>query len=471
MSIPNVLADRYSSAEMTEIFDNEYRVRLERQFWIEVLKSQISLGLDVEDTVIADYEAAVDTVDLDSIREREKVTRHDVPARLHEFNDLAGHQHAHKGMTSRDLTENVEQLLSLAALRLVESRTVSLLSLLAEKCVAYESLAVVGRTHNVPAQPTTVGKRFAQITEELLHAHKNLQSLIENFSLRGLKGPVGSQQDQVSLLGSADKAVQLEHSVAARFGVQQTLTSVGQVYPRVLDYEVGSVLLQLGSGPSNLALLVRLMASHDLATEGFQPGQVGSSAMPHKMNARSCERVNGLFQILQGYVSMSAALAGSQWNEGDVSCSVVRRVSLPNSFLALDGLYETTFAVLREFAVFDEVISSEIRKYLPFLSSTTLLMHAVKNGVGREDAHELIKSHAVETALDMRRGVGDGSALLTRLGGDSAFPGSEDELTSLVSNVEQLLGAIPSQIAETVAAVNEVVSGREDTAYRGADIL
>ena len=185
------------------------------------------------------------------------------------------------------------------------------------------------------------------------------------------------------------------------------LTSVGQVYPRSLDFDVLSALVQLTAAPSNLATTIRLMAGNELVTEGFQEGQVGSSAMPHKMNTRSCERVNGLAVVTRGYLSMVGELAGDQWNEGDVSCSVVRRVALPDAFFAVDGLFQTFLTVLDEFGAFPAVIQRELDRYLPFLSTTKVLMAAVRNGVGRETAHEAIKEAAVGTALAMRKGQAD----------------------------------------------------------------
>ena len=167
------------------------------------------------------------------------------------------------------------------------------------------------------------------------------------------------------------------------------LDSVGQIYPRSLDHDVLSALVQVAAGPSSLATTIRLMAGNELVTEGFKEGQVGSSAMPHKMNSRSCERVNGLTVILRGYASMGAELAGAQWNEGDVFCSVVRRVALPDAFFAIDGLFETFLTVLDEFGAFPAVIEAELRRYLPFLATTKILMAAVRAGVGRETAHEV----------------------------------------------------------------------------------
>ena len=218
------------------------------------------------------------------------------------------------------------------------------------------------------------------------------------------------------------------------------LTSVGQVYPRSLDFDVVSALVQLVAGPSNLATTIRLMAGNELVTEGFQEGQVGSSAMPHKMNTRSCERVNGLAVVTRGYLSMIGELAGDQWNEGDVSDSVVRRVALPDAFFAADGLFQTFLTVLDEFGAFPAVIQRELDRYLPFLSTTKVLMAAVRNGVGREAAHEAIKEAAVGTALDMRRGQADND-VFARLAADPRLGLTAEQLGTLVADPITFTGA------------------------------
>src|SRR4029453_6975053 len=195
------------------------------------------------------------------------------------------------------------------------------------------------------------------------------------------------------------------------------LTSVGQIYPRSLDLDVVAALAQAVAGPATLALTIRLMAGHELVTEGFAPGQVGSSAMPHKMNTRSCERGNGLQVVLRGYGSVAAELAGAQWNEGDVFCSVVRRVALPDAFFAIDGQIETFLTVLDEFGAYPAVIQRELDPHLPFLATTRILIAAVRAGMGREAAHEVIKEHAVAVALAMRE-KGLEPDLLDRLAAD-----------------------------------------------------
>ncbi|NNF56558.1 MAG: adenylosuccinate lyase [Acidimicrobiales bacterium] len=472
MTVPNVLAERYASEQMRAIFDPVQRVIAERHLWIAVMKAQSDLGLPISTADISAYQAAVEKVDLESIAARERVNRHDVKARIEEFSALAGVEHAHKGMTSRDLTENVEAMLTFQALELVSNKTTALLTRWAELATEHASLVVVGRTHNVPAQPTTVGKRIAQYAEELLAALASLDSVRSRFAVRGIKGPVGSQQDQLDLLGSPRAVDALEEQVAAQLGIPNVLTSVGQVAPRSRDFEVVAALVQLASGPANLALQIRLMAGHDLATEGFSEGQVGSSAMPHKMNSRSCERINGFHAILRGHLTMAASLTGDQWNEGDVSCSVVRRVLLPDAFLAIDGLLETSLALANGLGFFHKVIAAELARYLPFVATPTLLAHAVRHGLGREEAHEMIKEAAVAAALGMRNGSATGAALLKSLAENDRFPGDADQLEQLIGDPSALLGQIDRQIGATVAAIHSLAAERPDAAtYRGARIL
>ncbi len=471
-SLPNVLAARYASAPMAELWSPEHKVVLERRLWVAVLRAQRDLGVDIPATAIDDHEAVIEKVDLASIEARERVTKHDVKARIEEFSALAGHELVHAGMTSRDLTENVEQLQVRAALTLVRDRMVTALARLAERAAEHASLVVTGRSHNVAAQATTLGKRFANAGEELLQALQRVEELLARYPLRGIKGPVGTQQDMLDLLGSPERVAQLEAAVADHLGFDAALTNVGQVYPRSLDLDVVAALVQAAAGPSSLATTIRLMAGLELATEGFKPGQVGSSAMPHKMNSRSCERINGLAVVLRGHLSMVAELAGDQWNEGDVSCSVVRRVALPDAFLAVDGLFETFLSVLDDFGAYPAVIARELERYLPFLTTTKVLMGAVRAGVGREVAHEAIKEHAVAVALAMReQGAGDND-LLDRLAADERIPLDRPALNDLVGEPLGFVGTAVAQVEGFVSQVAAVVARHPGAAtYRPEPIL
>ncbi|SFE49456.1 adenylosuccinate lyase [Actinacidiphila alni] len=471
--IPNVLAGRYASAELATLWSPEQKVVLERRLWLAVLRAQKDLGIDVPDQALADYERVLEQVDLGSIAEREKVTRHDVKARIEEFNALAGHEQVHKGMTSRDLTENVEQLQIRLSLEHVRDRTVAVLARLGQLAGEYAELVMAGRSHNVAAQATTLGKRFATTADELLVAFERVEDLLGRYPLRGIKGPVGTAQDMLDLLGGdSAKLAELEHRIADHLGFSRAFTSVGQVYPRSLDYDAVTALVQLAAGPSSLAKTIRLMAGHELVTEGFKPGQVGSSAMPHKMNTRSCERVNGLMVILRGYASMTGELAGDQWNEGDVSCSVVRRVALPDAFFAFDGLLETFLTVLDEFGAFPAVVARELDRYLPFLATTKVLMGAVRAGVGREVAHEAIKENAVASALAMREQGTERNELLDRLAADERIPLDRAGLDALMADRLSFTGAASGQVAEVVRRIEDVTKAHpQAAAYRPGAIL
>nr|WP_213456187.1 adenylosuccinate lyase [Micromonospora sp. NBRC 107566] len=471
--IPNVLAARYASAELAALWSPEEKVRAERRLWLAVLRAQRDLGVPVPDGVIEAYESVLDRVDLAAIAERERVTRHDVKARIEEFSALAGHEHVHKGMTSRDLTENVEQLQIRASLELVRDRVVATLARLARLAVEHSELVMAGRSHNVPAQATTLGKRFASAAEELLIGYERLADLIARYPLRGVKGPVGTAADQLDLFdGDPAKVADLERRVAAHLGFQRVLDSVGQVYPRSLDFDVVAALAQAAAAPSSLATTIRLMVGQELVTEGFRPGQVGSSAMPHKMNTRSSERVNGLAVVIRGYLSMVGELAGDQWNEGDVSCSVVRRVALPDAFFAADGLFQTFLTVLDEFGAYPAVIGRELDRYLPFLATTKILVAAVRRGVGREVAHEVIKEHAVAVALAMReKGVAEND-LFDRLAADGRLGLTRPEIDALVADRSAFVGAAPAQVAAVAQRVASVVAAHpEAAAYTPAPIL
>lgn len=470
--IANVLSNRYASAELSNLWSAEEKIIMERQLWIAVMKAQKDLGVEIPAEAIEAYEAVINQVDLASIADRERVTRHDVKARIEEFNALAGHEHIHKGMTSRDLTENVEQLQIHRSLELVRNKGIAVVAAIGSRAAQYQSLVMAGRSHNVAAQATTLGKRFATAADEMLVALERVTELLNRYPLRGIKGPMGTAQDMLDLMdGDEARLSDLETRIAAHLGFDRVFDSVGQVYPRSLDFDAVSALVQLGSGPSSLSHTIRLMAGTETVTEGFKEGQVGSSAMPHKMNARSCERVGGLQVILRGYLTMVADLSGQQWNEGDVFCSVIRRVALPDAFFAIDGMFETFLTVLDEFGAFPAMIERELERYLPFLATTRILMAAVRAGVGRETAHEVIKENAVAVALNMRENGGD-QDLIQRLAADERLPMSEADLEAALADRHAFIGAAESQVSRVLDRIQVLVDAHPGAAdYRPGEIL
>ena len=375
-------------------------------------------------------------------------------------------------MTSRDLTENVEQLQVVRSLELIRDKAVAVVARIGERAAQYQTEVMAGRSHNVAAQATTLGKRFASAADEMLVAIERVEELLGRYPLRGIKGPMGTSQDMLDLMGGNEmKLAALETRIADHLGFHRVFDSVGQVYPRSLDFDAVSALVQLGAGPSSLATTIRLMAGNEIVTEGFKEGQVGSSAMPHKMNARSCERVCGLQVVLRGYLTMLADLSGQQWNEGDVFCSVVRRVALPDAFFAIDGMFETFLTVLEEFGAFPAMISRELERYLPFLATTRILMAAVRAGVGRETAHEAIKENAVAVALDMRE-RGAEQDLIQRLAKDKRIPLNRKQLEEALADRNAFIGAAETQVSRVITRIQELVYRHPEAAeYTPGEIL
>ena len=455
---PNLLASRYASERMRSLWTQERKVILERRLWLAVLRAQRALGVDIPEEAIDAYEAVISDVDLESILAREAITRHDVKARIEEFCALAGYEHIHRGMTSRDLTENVEQMQIRESLETVRDGMAALIGQLADRAEAHSTLAMTARTHNVAAQVTTLGKRFIDIASEAIIGFERIEDLLARYPLRGMKGPVGTQLDQLDLLGSPSAAAELERLVAEHCGFSRVLPTSTQVYPRSLDLDVVSALVQAVSAPSSLAVTLRLMAGHGLVSEGFGAGQVGSSAMPHKVNARSCERIGALKSVLDGHLTMAASLSGRQWNEGDVSCSATRRVMLPDAFFAADGLLHTARAVINELEVFEGVLVAELQNHLPLLATTRLLGAFVHAGMGRETAHDLLAEHT-QIEMHYRRGTSQTyspSMLLDRLAADSRIPLNRGDLDALFADPKDFVGRAKEQVSEVISDARSI---------------
>ncbi len=473
---PNVLSKRYATDEINHIFSDEGKVGYKRDLWIAVLSAQRKLGLDVPNGVVEAYTSARNNIDLDHINEIELRTKHDVKARIEAFNHAAGgHEYIHLGMTSRDLTDNVEQLQAVKASRIILGKYVSVLRHMLDKAKEYRVIELTARTHHQPAQTTLLGRRFSMWAEELYLHLREFEAFIEDYPLRGIKGPVGTQFDMGNLLRSQEKALQLEAMITEELGFKKVLDSPGQVYPRSLDYKLISHLAAMASACENFAKTMRLMAGYELVTEGFREGQVGSSIMPHKMNTRSTERVCALSELVKMYADGASRLAGDQWEEGDVSCSAIRRVLIPDAFYASDGIVETTLNVLNQMGPYPAVISKEVDRYLPFLATTEVLAIAVKSGIGREEAHSIIKKHAIAEALGMRKQGSSGNLLMINLASEPVFKKagiSEEKLSSLLQDKRHFIGNADRQIDAIIEKCGELLKRhRKAASYEPGDIL
>jgi adenylosuccinate lyase len=446
----SIVGKRYASSQMQNIWSAETKVLRERELWIAVMRAQAKLGIDISSEVIAAYESVKTRIDLGSIERREAELKHDVKARIEEFNGLAGHQRIHLGLTSRDVTENIEGWQIKRSLELTLSSSAQLLEELAKKIESYLDLAIVGRTHNVPAQLTTLGRRFASWSEEFLISLENLETLHKNYRIKGIKGAIGTGSDLKAL--HSDNWLEIERAVADELGTKKSLIAPSQIYPRSLDLQVVAILYQLAAPLASIAINIRLMAGLGLLSEGKTSGQVGSSAMPHKNNPRLSERVNGLFIILKGYLTMISEISGNQWNEGDVSESVVRRVVLADSFFTVDAILRSMKKILSELQVNESAISKELDRELEYLLSSKILLKAVEKGIGRESAHSLILESATESRSSSSESFFELLAKSEELGL------SLSELEALKSNPSEHLGDASKQAQQVLGLVRTQIS-------------
>lgn len=471
--IANVLADRYASIPTLNVFAPMGRAVVERGLWLAVMKAQAEQGLDIPSAAIEAYERTLNTIDLDWIRQREIEIRHDEKAKIEAYNRDAGYEYSHIGLTSRDHSDNVDLILNRAGLMVIRDHSVATAARMAEHAVEYSGIVYADRTHLAPAQPSLVGKNFSNFGEEFLMGFGNVEQMIDRYPFRGLKGAIGTQTDQLQLFdGDAEKVDMIEQRLLEFSGFNRLMNSVGQIYPRSLDFQLVSHLYQLVCGVANLANTSRMMAGLDEFTEGFKEGQVGSSAMPHKKNMRTSERIKSLKAVLAGHVTMASMISGEQLYSGDVSDSAARRVFLPDAFFATDGVLEASLTVMQECGVYPAVIQNELNRYLPFLTTTRLLMLSVQNGIGRETAHEVIKKHSVDVANNRNATGSMENDLLDRLAQDSRLGLTKVQMGEAISKPVDFVGNAGRQIkrfAETVSIV--VAKYPEAASYEPEEIL
>jgi len=473
--IKNVIANRYATDLIKNIFSEEGRTLLEREFWINIMKIQKDLGLNISDEDIKKYEDNKNNINLDLIKSIEKVTKHDLKAKIEAFNQIANSKGIHEGMTSRDLTDNVEQIIIKRSCEIILNKYVAILNMFKQVSNKYSNLVLTGRTHHQPAQLTIYGKRLAMSAEELYEQVLSFEHFIEKYPFRGIQGAVGTRMDMIKLLGSNEKVAILEKKLADKYNFKRVLNATGQIYPRSLDAQLVNHLFLLSTACANFATNIRLMAGYDLVNEGFAKGQTGSSAMPHKRNPRSSERIISFKKTLSGYMAMAAQVAGDQWEEGDISDSMVRRVFISDSFFASDGICETTLTVLKNMGAYELMFEKEVNKYALFLATTSILMLCLEKGLDREEAHEIIKKYAVNEAVNMVTNKDYEINLLENLSKDDFFINagiSFNDLNIIFKDIKNEYGSAKKQIEKVNTNIDVLLekypSARD---YSPGDIL
>jgi adenylosuccinate lyase len=398
---------RYESAEIKEIWSDQGRNLTERMLWVEVMRAQREMGVDIPEDVIDMYsDLAVSQAELEpdsaealgeayDIAELERETKHDLYARLRWFNDAVGADHAHRGLTSSDITENTQQVQIVASAELLMQHAEQVMRRLHDLVRDTASVPIVARTHGRPAQLTTIGKRVTDWMQELVVAMSGLQSAVEQYMLRGVKGAVGTRADMARTLPPSEGDKPLTERLDAQVsrlvaGSAGAMASTGQCYPRSADLQIIAGSLQLAAACATIATAVRLMSTLGLVAEN-PLAHVGSSAMPHKSNPRYSERICSLQVVARGYAGMLQELAGFQWLEGDVSTSAARRIALPGLFHTVDSMLANIAWVLDHMRFDLDAIKDERDLWMPEMASGAVLALLVGGGMPRTEAHEALR--------------------------------------------------------------------------------
>jgi adenylosuccinate lyase len=448
----NPLVERYASREMAAIFSDRRKFSTWRRIWLALAESQAELGLSITPAQLDAMRAHLDDIDFEAAEKEERRRRHDVMAHVHAFGLAApaARPILHLGATSADIGDNADLVIQRDALRLLVRRVVDVLGALGAFAARQRDLACLGSTHLQPAQPTTVGKRACLWAHDLLLDLGALQQLADDLPLRGIKGTTGTQASFLDLFdGSHDKVRRLEEAVARRLGFAACLPVTGQTYARKLDTRMLSAVAGIGESAGKLSSDVRILQAFGEMAEPFEADQTGSSAMAYKRNPMRCERAASLSRFLTGLPAMAAQTASTQWLERTLDDSAIRRIVIPEAFLAADAILVLLQDVVQGLEVFPKVVARRLRDELPFMATEALLMEGVKAGGDRQDLHEAIRRHAHEAARRMRE-EGATNDLFDRLGDDPHFASVRHLLPEL-RDPARFVGRAPEQVDELLA--------------------
>lgn len=462
------LAARNASAEMLRIFSARHRIGLWRDLWIALAEESAKLGLDrIKPEAIAQMKSKRNDIDFVRAANWEKRLRHDVMAHVHTFEEVAPLAKGiiHLGATSQYVVDNADLMIYRDALRLLVTRLASAIDALGTFAAAWHDTPCLAYTHYQPAQPTTVGKRATLWTQDLVIALNELERLIEIMPARGNKGTTGTQASFLSLFDNDhDKCDALDRAIALRFGFASTWTVTGQTYPRLFDAQIAGALGLLAAGVHRMCNDIRLLAGLKQIEEPFEAEQVGSSAMAYKRNPMRCERATGLSRFVLSLVSSPYQTAAEQWMERTLDDSSNKRLSLPEMFLACDGMALIVVNVARGLVVYPKTIEAQLMAELPFMATEEILMAAVRAGGDRQHLHESIRRHSLAAAEQVKL-HGRPNDLLDRLRGDADF--SSVDLDNLLDPI-RYVGRAPQQTLRFIDEIVEPIRARYPSARQAA---
>jgi len=447
------LVERFATAEMVGIFSPRTKFTTWRRVWLTLAEAQSELGLNITREQIDEMRRNVDTIDLEMARAKEREIRHDVMAHVYAYGEQCPNAKPiiHLGATSEFVNGNTDLILMREAMLVVQKRLVNVLQRLMAFAERYREVPAVGLTHFQPAQPVTLGKRAVLWAQDLLFDLDAVEAWLADLRCRGAKGTTGTQASYLHLFdGDHDKVGKLDRLVAQKLGFSRTFPVTGQTYPRKVDTRTMTVLAGVGESAHKFGTDMRLLQGLKEVEEPFGDRQTGSSAMAYKRNPMRCERLCSLARHLMVAPVHASFTSATQWFERTLDDSAIRRIYIPEAFMACDAVLNLYLSVMENPQVYATMAAKRLDMELPFMATETILMECVKRGGDRQKLHGIIRDHAMYAAQRVKD-EGKENDLLERLAADPQIPLNDDEIQSLM-DVRNFIGRAPEQVTEFVDA-------------------
>lgn len=459
------LSARYASKEMKYIFSPDKKFRTWRKLWIALAESEMELGLPITQEQIDELKAHADDINYEVAQEREKLVRHDVMSHVYAYGVQCPNAKGiiHLGATSCYVGDNTDIIIMTEGLQLIRNKLITVIRNLSKFADEYKALPTLAFTHFQPAQPTTVGKRATLWIQELLMDLEDVEYQLSKAKLLGSKGTTGTQASFLELFdGDHEKCKELDRKIAEKMGYKACFPVSGQTYSRKLDSQFLNVLAGIAQSASKFSNDIRLLQHLKEVEEPFEKNQIGSSAMAYKRNPMRSERIGSLSRYVMCDVLNGYFTTATQWFERTLDDSANKRLSIPEAFLAVDGILSLYANVADGLVVYPKVIEQRLRKELPFMATENIMMDAVKKrGADRQQLHERIRIHSMAASKVIKEEGGEND-LLERIANDEAFGVTLEELENILQP-EKYTGRAKEQTEDFLnESVNPVLEKYKD---------
>ena len=445
------LNSRYASKEMSFIFSDDMKFSTWRKLWVALAEGERSLGINITEEQINELKANINNINYDEARKREKEVRHDVMSHVYAYGLQCPNAKGiiHLGATSCYVGDNTDIIIMRDALLLIKKKLITVLNHLSNFAMKYKDMPTLGFTHFQPAQLTTVGKRATLWMQDLVIDIENIDFVLAKLKLRGVKGTTGTQASFMNLFeGDEEKIKSLDTYVAEKMGFEKSYGVTGQTYPRKIDSIILNTLSEVAQSAYKFSNDLRLLQSIKEIEEPFEKHQIGSSAMAYKRNPMRSERMSSLSRIVIVNALNPAITAATQWFERTLDDSANKRISVPEAFLALDGVLNLYINIAESMVVYDKVIAKHVNEELPFMTTENIMMECTKRGCDRQELHERIREHSMAAAKRVK-GEGLSNDLIERIMADDYFKLTKEEILDIIDPLK-FIGRAPSQVVEFI---------------------